>query len=77
MNEPKTYSIKFEDGTTREYLYSPEYRTYMDEVKKQLRRNNFLLFSALVFIIVVTIIIALIYFNTGIIGRYLAFGVCT
>ena len=76
ITKPDTYEITRPNGDKEQFVYSPEFRMYMDDVKRVLSRNNYLLFSTLVFITIVLLIVALIYFQTGIVGRYLASGVC-
>lgn len=71
------YKVKYAGGREQEFVYSPEFRTYMDEVKEQLRSTRRLFLCLMILFTLGMILLALIYFNTGIIGRYLAYGVCT
>ena len=71
-----TYKVKFESGRTEEFVYSPEFRTYMDDVKKQLRRNQYITLMLLIGVLILGILLFLLITQTGIVGRYLLNGVC-
>lgn len=75
MNED-TFSVILADGTKKEYGYSPEFREDMQNLRKQVSLNNFILFGIIVFLFLCLLAACLIYFQTGIVGRYLANGVC-
>lgn len=60
-----------EDPVTKQvFAYSPEFR-------KNMRAVKFLLYIILALFLASLLILSLIYFQTGIIGRYLAYGVCS
>ena len=70
------YRVTLSDGTVKDYVYSPEVRESLDILHKQLVKNNYLLLGVFLIFFLMLIAFSLIYFQTGIIGRYLALGVC-
>lgn len=72
ITKPDTYKIKFAGGKEEEFVYSPEFRKYMDEVKTQLRRNSWILVGVLLALLIAVIIGLLLVTQTGIVGRLVA-----
>lgn len=69
MND--VFSVKLEDGSVREFMYSPEFRTEMKNVQIQLKRTHWLLLGLLAGVLIAVILMILLITQTGIVGRYL------
>jgi hypothetical protein len=67
--------MKYKHGDGKEYEISYSQKLQGD-IKRSLQINNRLTLGAIVIMVFLIVLLALIYFNTGIIGTYLVRAVC-
>lgn len=82
-SDTRLFEVVLSDGTKKNVMYSPEFRADVglinDQIQrnnKQLQRINFLLGGIVIFLFIVLVMVCLVYFGTGIIGRTIASGLC-